>query len=93
MVKKKKNRILKNPAYCSVTLMTAGLKFLRTSAGVGGEEEEEKEWTLFLPTNGGKRERRAGLTVQTLRRYLLVREKINRFGLDRNKKKKVKKKG
>jgi len=27
----KKNRILKNPAYCSVTLMTAGLKFLRTS--------------------------------------------------------------
>jgi len=26
-----KNRILKNPAYCSVTLMTAGLKFLRTS--------------------------------------------------------------
>lgn len=58
--------------------MTAGLKFLRTS-GKGGVDP-------FFYANG------AESTVQTLRRYLLVRAKINRFGLDRKKKRKKGKK-
>lgn len=55
--------------------MTAGLKFLRTS-GKGGVDP------FFFFANG------AESAVQTLRRYLLVRAKINRFGLNRKKKRK-----